>query len=228
MTFKQIDASNGQVFGVNNENNIYTLHGDSWVRLPGSLKHVTVGPAGVWGVNSNNNIYKLVSGRWQLISGTLKQIDAGGDQFVVGLDANYNGFCLSNQSTISLKNESTLPWANISPRVHYYSCGLWGCWAVYSTYVYYRHDVTPGSCVGSRWQQVAGQLTMIEVGTEGTVYGVNSAGHVFRRDGINSSNPIGTAWTPAASFLCKGKHVSYDLGVLWVINTDGKTVKCRV
>ncbi|MGH0129666.1 UNVERIFIED_CONTAM: hypothetical protein FKN15_066424 [Acipenser sinensis] len=67
---KQIDVSNGQVFGVNSEDSIFTRYGNNWVQLPGALKHVTVGPAGVWGVSKNNLIYKLVGGGWEQVQGT--------------------------------------------------------------------------------------------------------------------------------------------------------------
>ncbi|EMP34308.1 Fish-egg lectin [Chelonia mydas] len=191
-SLKQIDASNGQVFGVNTAGNVYTLYGDSWVQLPGSLKHVSVGPAGVWGVNKNNNIYKLVGGSWKKVTGLLKQIDAGGDVFVAGVSMNGGIYCLSRPAAVSVNNASTLPWVNTA------------------------------------WQNIPGKLSMIEVGTEGSVYGVNSAGQIYRRDGITKSNPIGTTWTQVASFLCKCKHVSYDLGLLWLINDQEKIMKCRI
>ncbi|KAH1180311.1 hypothetical protein KIL84_009147 [Mauremys mutica] len=228
-SLKQIDASNGQVFGVNSADNIYTLYGDNWVQVPGSLKHVTVGPAGVWGVNSKNNIYKLVGGSWQQVTGLLKQIDAGGDMFVNGVNMNDDIYCLSRPPTVSANGASDLPWVNIEGKLKYYSCGVWGCWGVNSADdIYFRFDVTPDPCAGSRWEQIPGKLSMIEVGTEGSVYGVNSAGQVYHRDGITKSNPVGTSWTQVGSFICNCKHVSYDLGVLWLITNQDKIVKCRI
>ncbi|XP_059570136.1 fish-egg lectin-like [Alligator mississippiensis] len=226
-SLKQIDASNGQVFGVNSTGSIFTLYGNTFVEVPGSLKHVTVGPAGVWGVN--NNIYKLVGGTWQQVSGALKQIDAGGDQFVVGANAIDDIYCLHSSSTISVKEQSSPPWVNIAGKLKYYSCGLRGCWGVNSDdYIYFRHSVTPESCAGSRWEQIDGRLSMIEVGTDGSVYGVSSSGEIFRRDGITNSNPVGTTWTQILDPICKCKHVSYDLGLLWIVSNDGTIVKCRV
>ncbi|XP_067406402.1 fish-egg lectin-like [Emydura macquarii macquarii] len=228
-TLKQIDAGNGQVFGVNNAGNIYTLYGDSWVQLPGSLKHVTVGPAGVWGVNTNNNIYKLVGGSWQLTTGLLKQIDAGGDLLIAGVNMNDAIFCLPGPAAVIVNNASSLPWVNIAGGLKYYSCGLWGCWGVNSADdIYFRSDVTPDHCEGSNWQHVPGKLSMIEVGTDGSVYGVNSAGQIYHRDGITKSNPVGTTWTQVANFICKCKHLSHDLGLLWLISDEGKIVKCRI
>ncbi|XP_030439332.1 fish-egg lectin-like [Gopherus evgoodei] len=228
-SLKQIDVGIGQVFGVNSAGNIYTLHGNSWAQVPGSLKHVTVGPAGVWGVNNNNNIYKLVGGSWQQVTGLLKQIDAGGDMFVAGVNMHDDIYCLSRPATVSVNSNSALPWVNIAGKLKYYSCGMGGCWGVNSADdIYFRFDVTPDPCAGSRWEHVPGKLSMIEVGTEGSVYGVNSAGQVYRRDGITKSNPVGTTWTQVASFICNCKHVSYDLGLLWLITDQGKIVKCRI
>ncbi|KAJ8354745.1 hypothetical protein SKAU_G00223120 [Synaphobranchus kaupii] len=118
---KQIDAGVGQVFGVNENDGIYTLYGGPWTQLPGALKHVTVGPSGVWGANANNL------------------------------------------------------WAPTGFR----------CQGVF-----------PTACLGNTdWQLVAGKLVMIEVGTDGSVYGVNAAGNVYRRDGISACEPVGMDWT---------------------------------
>uniref|UniRef100_A0A8C8RDT6 Fish-egg lectin n=1 Tax=Pelusios castaneus TaxID=367368 RepID=A0A8C8RDT6_9SAUR len=185
---KQIDAGNGQVFGVNDAGNIYTLYGDNWVQLPGALKHVTVGPAGVWGVNNNNNIYKLVGGSWQQTTGLLKQIDAGGDQFVAGVNMNDDIFSLPAPVALTV---DPLPWVNIAGKLKYYSCGLWGCWGVNSADdIYFRTGVTLDHTEGSNWQHIPGKLSMIEVGTDGSVYGVNSAGQIYRRYSKGGFLPI--------------------------------------
>ncbi|KYO19290.1 hypothetical protein Y1Q_0004779 [Alligator mississippiensis] len=50
---------------------------------------------------------------------------------------------------------------------------------------------------------------------------------IFRRDGITNSNPVGTTWTRILHYICKCKHVSYDLGLLWIIYSEGKIMKCQ-
>ncbi|KAL8180550.1 UNVERIFIED_CONTAM: hypothetical protein K2H54_027400 [Gekko kuhli] len=224
----QIDVSNGQVFGVNRAANIYTLYGTTWTQLPGLLTHVTTGLNGIWGVNSNHNIYRLVGGNWKQVTGLLKQIDAGGSQFIVGVNTNDDIYCLPKSSAISADGGSALPWVHIEGKLKYYSCGLLGCWGVNSAdAIYYRHGVTPDSCAGSRWENVPGALSMIEVGTEGDVYGVNSAGNIYRRVGISAANPIGITWEHLGNDLGTIKHVSYDLGLLWVLTTEGKILNCK-
>lgn len=227
----KIDAGNGQVFGVNSADMIYTLYGSSWVQVPGALIHVTVGPAGVWGVNRNNEIFRLAGASWTRVSGLLKQIDAGGSQFISGANMNDDIFCLSKSSAISADGSSSLPWSHIDGKLKYYSCGPMGCWGVNSAdSIFHRHDVTPSSCFGSKWEHVSGSLSMIEVGTDGSVYGVNSSGDVYRRDGITACNPVGTGWTLINISLSVAKitHVTYDLKILWALTSKGEILKCQV
>ncbi|XP_015261517.1 PREDICTED: fish-egg lectin-like [Gekko japonicus] len=224
----QIDASNGQVFGVNRASNIYTLYGTTWTQLPGLLTHVTTGFNGVWGVNSNYNVYRLVGGNWKQVTGLLKQIDAGGSNFIVGVNMYDDVYCLPKSSAIAADGNSALPWVQIEGKLKYYSCGPLGCWGVNSAdTIFYRHGVTPDFCAGYRWENVPGALSMIEVGTEGDVYGVNSAGDIYRRVGISAGNPIGITWKHLGNYLGQIKHVSYDLGMLWVLTTEGKILNCK-
>ncbi|KAG7469268.1 hypothetical protein MATL_G00127070 [Megalops atlanticus] len=227
---KQIDASVGQVFGVTDNNLIFTLYGDRWTQVPGSLKHVTVGPSGVWGVNQNNAIYKLVGATWVQVPGLLTQVDAGGDQFVAGVNMYDAIYCLAQSPTVEYRGAgSPTPWQQLPGALVYYSCGPNGCWGVNRGQdIYVMKGVTPTACRGSlNWQHIPGKLVMIEVGTDGSVYGVNAGGDVYRRDGITASNPAGTTWT-LLSTCGKSKHVSYDLGHLWVITRDDRILDCAV
>ncbi|XP_030069430.1 fish-egg lectin [Microcaecilia unicolor] len=227
---KQIDVSNGHVFGVNYEDQIYTWYENSWTQINGALKHVSVGPAGIWGVNRGDSIYRMVGGKWVQMQGLLKQIDAGGDEFISGANSNDDIFCMSKSGTIPAKvQSSSLPWVQIEGKLKYISCGSLGCWGVNSgDDIYYLWNSSPDSCQGSSWQHVEGKLSMIEAGTEGTVYGVNAQGMVYHRDGITASNPIGTSWIQVDSCGYKFKHVSYDLGFLWMLTTDGTILKCSI
>lgn len=42
------------------------------------------------------------------------------------------------------------------------------------------------------------------------------------REGITAENPLGTSWAQIMKQPGKAKHVSYDLGLLWVVTQDGK------
>ncbi|KAJ8273687.1 hypothetical protein GJAV_G00104430 [Gymnothorax javanicus] len=229
-SLKQIDAGVGQVFGVNKYDQIYTLYGETWTQLPGALKHVSVGPSGVWGTSRNNQIYKLVGADWVQVGGQLKQVDAGGDQFVAGVDLRDSVYCLGRDATVAFRGPGfPVPWKKIPGGFIYYSCGPYGCWGVNKNQdVFVRKWVTPTACKGkTRWQPIPGKVMMIEVGTEGSVYGVDAGGTVIRREGIIARNPAGTGWTHLK--MCgQSKHVSYDLGHLWVITTDERILDCVI
>ncbi|RXM98000.1 Fish-egg lectin [Acipenser ruthenus] len=104
------------------------------------------------------------------------EIDAGGDEFVAGVNLNDN-ICLNVHST------DPIPWNLLPGALKYYSCGPYNCWEVNSgDQIYVMKGVTPSSCMGSNtWQNIPGALSMIEVSTDSSVYGVNSGGDVFRR-----------------------------------------------
>ncbi|XP_046881807.1 fish-egg lectin-like isoform X1 [Hypomesus transpacificus] len=225
----QIDVGVGQVMGVNKDDSIFTRYGSSWTQLPGKLKHVTVGPAGVWGANRENHIFKLVGTDWLNVPGLLKQIDAGGDQFVAGANHVDAPFCLPKENTVGYSgSNSALNWRQIPGSLKYYSCGPYSCWGVNSgDQIFVRKGVNSFNCEGDgTWQKVPGSLSMIEVGSDGSVYGVNSAGGVFRRDSTSACQPEGTGWTHLPLYSGQVKHVSYDLGHLWLILNNDAIYDC--
>ncbi|XP_073511450.1 fish-egg lectin-like [Phyllobates terribilis] len=220
---KQIDAGAGQVYGVNGDGNVFLVT-SSLQQVPGQLIHVSVGPAGVWGVNNASVVFKLQNNQWKSVTGLLKQVDAGGNVFLVGVNTDNSVFCLK-QSCVTSK-ASLVSFSPVDGKLKYYSCGSAGCWGVNgNNYIFYRQNVSPDACVGSQWQQVDGRLLMLEVSTDGFVYGVNEAGNAFRRDGISASNPIGTVWT-LLDFCATFKHITYDSGVLWLLSRAGDIYRC--
>ncbi|XP_043935363.1 fish-egg lectin-like [Protopterus annectens] len=161
------------------------------------------------------------------VLGFLNQIDAGGPQFVSGTNKSDDVVCLNRNAAIPAKEGSALPWINIPGKLKYYSCGTKSCWGVNSDDdIYFRTDVVTDSCVGTQWQQITGKLSMIEVSTEDSVYGVNSAGELYKRDGISCDNPTGTTWKKVAIQGVLVKHVSLDLGTVWLITKDGSILTC--
>ncbi|XP_040182532.1 fish-egg lectin-like [Rana temporaria] len=177
---RQIDAGAGEVYGVNDNDDIFRWVDNGWQNVPGKLVHVSVGPAGVWGVNRANVIYKLQDNEWMSVSGLLKQVDAGGNKYLSGVNAQDGIFCLRQSCTVS--RSSAVTWTQLEGDLKYYSCGLFGCWGINKpNNIYFRNNVNPTACQGTQWQQVGGNLVMAEVGTDGSVYGVNSAGNVYRR-----------------------------------------------
>ncbi|XP_016112867.1 fish-egg lectin-like [Sinocyclocheilus grahami] len=179
---KQIDAGSGSVVGVNNLNEAFVLIDNVFTKISGSLKHFSVGPAGQLGVNTANNIFKFQSGNFIQFPGLLKQVDAGGDQIIAGVNMHDDIFCL-NMDANNKWPSSTTPWVNINGKLKYYSCGPYSCWGVNSNdNIYIIRDVSNNVCSGSgSFVNIPGLLSMIEVATDGSVFGVNSQGNLYQR-----------------------------------------------
>uniref|UniRef100_A0A8C2GT21 Uncharacterized protein n=1 Tax=Cyprinus carpio TaxID=7962 RepID=A0A8C2GT21_CYPCA len=62
-------------------------------------------------------------------------------------------------------------------------------------------------------------LFMVEVDADGNVFGVDTQGNLVV--GVTISNPPGSSWTNIGICLNGHKHVTFDLGRLYVICSDG-------
>ncbi|XP_038669857.1 fish-egg lectin-like [Scyliorhinus canicula] len=225
---KQIDASNGQVFAVDLRGNVFTRRGEFWARVPGNLGHVTVGAAGVWGVGRDQKLYRLVEGSWAILAGLLMQVDAGGDQIVAGVDRGKNIFCCNKQAAVTAASYFTPAYTRIPGKMRYYSCGPGTCWGISAAgNIYCRLKVKPVSCAGSKWLRVPGRFRMVEVGTDGTVYAINYGGVVYRRVGISALKPQGVQWARIHFLGRKFRHVTADLGTLWLVEMNGNIIRCQ-
>lgn len=226
---KQIDAGSGSVVGVNDQNELFVLTDNDFKEISGSLKHFSVGPAGQLGVDSANNIFKYQSGFFIQIPGLLKQVDAGGDQILSGVNMIDDIFCLNMDANNKWPSSNT-PWVHLSGKLKYYSCGPYSCWGVNTNnQIYIMRDVSNNACSGSgSFVNIPGLLSMIEVATDGSVFGVNHQGNLYQRIGVTRSNPSGTDWQSMVACPNGHKHVSFDLGVLWVVCVDGSIRKCSL
>ncbi|XP_062300054.1 fish-egg lectin-like [Scomber scombrus] len=227
---KQIDAGQGKVVATTTSNYAYFLIGSRWYNLGTTrVKHVSVGPAGLWGVDISNKVNKYVSGRFLPSTGlTMQQVDAGGDGQVAGIYTSSNSaYCLRSATAMAYRGTGSLSWTSMARTLKYISCGpLYGCWGVDSSYHVYVTRVTPTTCGVSGWECVSGiTAKMIEVGTDGNVFAVTTTGKVYQRYGISSIQPQGSGWR-FVSVCMAIKHLSYDLGTLWVVTTSGFTMRC--
>ncbi|XP_019635211.1 PREDICTED: plasminogen-like [Branchiostoma belcheri] len=147
---KQLDASSNanQLWGVDSNNNIFRRTGISpnrpagtdWEQIDGSMKFVTVGPAGVWAVDANDDIFyrtgtfgnKASSGSgWKQIEGKLKQISSG-DNIVWGVHVNDdiyvrevpsdcqvgNGESYRGTVSVTTTGKTCQRWDSQTPHVH--------------------------------------------------------------------------------------------------------------
>ncbi|XP_041709092.2 fish-egg lectin [Coregonus clupeaformis] len=224
----QIDAGLGQVVATNTSQIPFYLVGDKWIPLPGSLRHITIGPAGIWGVNSGNIIFKYVAGNWQQYAIGVKQVDAGGAEFIVGANMDNTPFCVKSSAIVGIMGQDTHYHGTRLPgSVKYLSCGHFGCWAVNNNdEIFLMSNVNKDTCQNKGWSHIDGKLSMIEVATDGSVFGVTSDGQVYTRDGITASKPEGTGWSIVPMYMPM-THVTYDLGRLWVVSKSGVTMVCK-
>ncbi|XP_063078276.1 fish-egg lectin-like [Engraulis encrasicolus] len=181
----------------------------------------------LWELDHNGPIKILFHLKTCFPPGLLKQIDAGGDEIVVGVNSHDHIYCLNKGSSIQPCREKS-EWTQIPGGLKYYSCGPISCWGVNSKdQIYIKKGVTPEACGGvGDWQRIGGALSMIEVGQDGSVYGVNSGGNVYLRTGITTDQPEGTGWTHINFFKGQAKHVSFDLGHLWIILKNDQIHDC--
>ncbi|XP_032445054.1 fish-egg lectin-like [Xiphophorus hellerii] len=222
----QIDAGNGMVVMTDENSNAFVLSDSSWSKLGSvALKHVSVGHAGVWGVDRENTVYKFVAGDFFPTRGlSLIQVDAGQSQ-VVGVTSQNSIHCLDASSASSIEEEGVLKWNTITGALMYISCGPLGCWGVNSAQNIYFTKVSPDTCGISGWSQIDGAVVKVEVGSDGRVFVVNQSGNVFERIGISKALPQGTAWSQISSCVTI-KHVTYDLGRLWLLTDAGGILNC--
>ena len=64
--------------------------------------------------------------------GALIQIDAGGDGFVVGVNAGNQIYCLPSADTMGFNGQNAVSWHEVGGRLKYFSCGPYGCWGTNS------------------------------------------------------------------------------------------------
>ncbi|XP_060923639.1 fish-egg lectin-like [Limanda limanda] len=216
---KQVDAGMGMVVATDIDNQAHSLSGRNWYRL-GTFKHVSVGPSGVWGTDPANRVYSLGAGYLRRVNGlTMPQVDAGGGGQVVGVNPSNNYiFCL--RSVDALIQAVNNRWTRIPATMKYISCGpLYGCWGVnHNSQVYVSWGgISPTTCSNIGWVSVPGPaMKMIEVGTDGSVFGVSTTGTIYQRHGMTARFPQGTVWGLVPMSMTV-QHVSYDRQQLWVV-----------
>uniref|UniRef100_A0A671R931 Uncharacterized protein n=1 Tax=Sinocyclocheilus anshuiensis TaxID=1608454 RepID=A0A671R931_9TELE len=138
----------------------------------------------------------------------LKQADAGSDQIIVGVSPIDDIFCL-NKNANNVGTSGDALWTQIAGKMSYYSCGP------YSSESELSRENRSGV-----FEAISGSLSMIEVATDGNVFGVDPQGSLLQRIGV-----IDTRWT---AIICPNghKHVTFDLGRLYVICSDVSFRRC--
>uniref|UniRef100_A0A8C5B611 Fish-egg lectin-like n=1 Tax=Gadus morhua TaxID=8049 RepID=A0A8C5B611_GADMO len=228
----QIDASKGQVFASNVYNQNFFLNGVYWTYLhgPQRMKHITTGDTGTWGVSTKNQLYKMIGGNFTRVPGlSLSQVDAGGDGLLVGSTGS-RAYCLRTAYARAFKGAGSVSWSALPAySLKYYSCGLYGCWGVDTIgRVFHTRSVNPNSCSQTGWQVVSSgslKMKMVEAASNGLVFGLSTDGKVYLRAGVNAGRTHGTFWSNIPMGVAM-RHLSYDLGRLWVVSNAGNIMFC--
>ncbi|XP_060936340.1 fish-egg lectin-like [Limanda limanda] len=227
----QIDAGMGQVVVADKYKRTYFLSGLSFYRLGRlGMKHVTVGAGGLWGSCHANKVYKYVAGDFKLAKGlSMHQVDAGGDGQIVGVGTGkHNAYCLKEKTALGFCGRRTLSLTYLSRQMKYYSCGpRMGCWGVDKRYrIWVTKNISPTSCRTSGWTAVPGpRMKMIEVSSDGEVFGVTTTGKIYKRAGITNGRREGKRWVHVPMCMAV-RHVSFDQCNLWVVTTSDLIMKC--
>ncbi|XP_059182285.1 fish-egg lectin-like [Centropristis striata] len=227
---QQIEAGQGKVVARDRSNYPYFLIGSSWIRLSYvRFRQITVGPAGLWGCDTSSRVYKYVAGNFQRSYGlSMSQLDAGGDDQLVGVTTRSRAYCLRASTALTHRGLTSLSWSYLSRTFRHISCSPQnGCWGVDTSYRVYHTRTMSSNCVAASWTLVTGpRMKLVDVGTDGTVIGLTTAGQVYQRVGTSTSRPAGYGWSSIT--MCMGiRDLSYDLGQLWVVTNAGFILKCR-
>ncbi|KAL2079562.1 hypothetical protein ACEWY4_025306 [Coilia grayii] len=181
--------------------------------VPVALVQIDAGAGQVFGVDRNNNIYTQYGESWVQVPGRLKQVTVG-PAGVWGVNNRGVVFKLVAGHLVFV------PGFNFVP-TYLKQIDAGGAEFV-------AGGVSPNACAGDNWQHIPGYLSMIEVGTDGSVFGVTSRGNILHRDGISKDLPEGIRWRHVPLYSGQVKQVSYDLGHLWIILKNDLIYDCIV
>jgi len=200
----------------------------TWTNIPGSLKQISVGPAGVWGVNYANNIWYRNSTRsnpddygsgWTKLDGSLKQIDVGQD-VVWGVNSNNDIWV---RTGISDTNPVGTGWQQVEGNLKHVSVSNNGyVWGVNSDNTIFYRNCRLGANACADWVAIYGASNQISAGGAG-VWCVNSADQIYYRTGTFGDNGgQGTGWQKVDGAL---RYVSSGNGLVIGVNSAGQIFK---
>uniref|UniRef100_A0A8C2B9A6 Uncharacterized protein n=1 Tax=Cyprinus carpio TaxID=7962 RepID=A0A8C2B9A6_CYPCA len=135
---------------------------------------------------------------------------------IVGVTPLDDVFCL-NKDANNIGAYSNFPWTQLPGKLKYYSCGPYSCWGVNTA----GNIIIRRVRIENRCDHALGEaLFMVEVDADGNVF-AETIILVYFRVGVTISNPPGSSWTNIGICLNGHKHVTFDLGRLYVICSDG-------
>ena len=202
-------ASVNYIWGVNNNDHIFICDNPcngNWRLIAGLLKQIDAGDMEVWGVNSADVIFKRPvdgSGTWTQVGGKLKHVSASGNGWIWGVN--------SADQIYKCKKPCNGAWIRVDGLLKQIDGG--------EKYVYgvnRNDDIFTRKVDGSGgWRRIPGKLSHISASGSDEVFGVNSAGVIFR-----CKKPcLGTEWQ---AMLGKLKQCDAAPGVVYGVDTATK------
>ena len=91
--------------------------------------------------------------------------------------------------------------------------------------VYFRQGQTQSTPIGTSWLFVLGQLTQLEAGPGGEVWGVTPTGGIQSRLGVSAINPNGTSWQDEKP--SGYQHVAIGKSGVFAITVNGIVEYCK-
>jgi virginiamycin B lyase len=183
-------GANGNVWGVNASQQIYTLGGapqrafQTLNIIPGAvIDQISVGVDGtVWAVSSNTvEFFNRGTQTFQAVPGApaLSQVSVGAGNDVWGVDASGNVYEYLAGSSPS--------WKHIPGELNLVQVGANGdVWGINAGGFVYYYDFASSS-----WVNIPGNLGTLSVGADGTVWGINSFLQIYRYSG-STDGSVGT------------------------------------
>eukprot|EP00092_Neocalanus_flemingeri_P024879 GFUD01026978.1.p1 GENE.GFUD01026978.1~~GFUD01026978.1.p1 ORF type:complete len:662 (+),score=98.61 GFUD01026978.1:102-2087(+) len=208
------------IWGINSAQEIYKKTSNSWEKVDGKLKDISVGHH-VWGVNKDDDILRMNEGTWENIPGKLMQVSASG---VNGVNGAVWG--VKSDNSIHRYRSASSDWERVGEGLMMVSCGQPGVWGVNShNDIYYRVGTYGGvDSAGQSWKHVPGVLIWISSGSMGDVYGVSTDGSLYKREGITEIIPTGTHWLHHDQpFLTK--QVDVFAGEIWGVRKSNQRTR---
>ena len=167
-------ASVNYIWGVNNNDHIFICDNPcngNWRQIAGGLKQVDADDMEVWGVTGSGSIYKRPvdgSGAWVHVSGQLNYVSASGNGWIWGVT--------TASRIYKCKKPCNGAWILVPGGLKQIDGGEKYVYGVTSSDdIYVRNVDGSGS-----WRQIPGKLSCISASGSDEVFGVNSAGVIYR------------------------------------------------
>lgn len=159
-------AADGTVYGTDAADKVWRLENGEFVEIPGVLRQVSVGSVEhIWGVEQNGQIYTRVGDAWTPVNGSLAHISVGDDGAVFGITSE-NHLYRRAKGKWQKVDDGEYSWVSVG--------------SAYRVLVRTTDGQLKRYRGGTEWEPVTGDLVKFSVGSDGTLFGLDSHDQIFR------------------------------------------------